>query len=121
MPNVNCITPFLPAKDFELSLRFYTDLGFSKVVEIENAIRLEMGGYSFWLQNYYVEEWANNCMLCLYVDDIQEWWKKVNDLNIEESYGNTAKILSKPHDQQGTQMMQITDPSGVLWHIRRGA
>ena len=120
MSKINCITPFLPAKDFKLSLGFYSDLGFSKVVEIENAVRLEMDGYGFWLQNYYVEEWANNMMLCLYVDDIESWWSKINKLNIEEKFGNTAKVLSKPHDQEGGRMMQITDPSGVLWHIREG-
>lgn len=121
MSKINCITPFLTAKDFELSLRFYSDLGFSKVVEIEGAIRLEMDGYSFWLQNYYVEEWANNVMLCLYVDDIESWWSKIDYLNIEKRFGNTAKVLSQPHDQEGGRMMQITDPSGVLWHIREGA
>lgn len=121
MSKVNCITPFVPAKDYELSLRFYSDLGFSKVVEIQNATRLEIDGYGFWLQNYYAEEWASNFMLCLYVDDIEQWWSKINNLNIEEKFGNTAKVLSKPHNQEGGIMMQITDPSGVLWHIREGA
>lgn len=121
MSKINCIIPFVPAKDYELSLLFYGDLGFSKVVEIENATRLQMDGYGFWLQNYYIEEWANNFMLCLYVDDIESWWSKINNLNIEEKFGNTAKVLSMPHDQEGGRMMQITDPSGVLWHIREGA
>lgn len=120
MSKVNCITPFLPAKDYDLSLRFYNDLGFSKVVEIENATRLDLDGYSFWLQNYYVEEWANNFMLCLYVDDIQAWCFKINELNLAEKYDNTAKVLSQPHNQEGGKMMQISDPSGVLWHIREG-
>lgn len=121
MYKVNCITPFVPAKDYELSLRFYSDLGFSKVVEIENATRLEINGYGFWLQNSYVEEWAGNFMLCLYVDDIQAWCSKIDALNIDKKYGNTAKVFSKPHAQDGVKMMQIADPSGVLWHIREGA
>lgn len=121
MSKVNCITPFVPAKDYELSLRFYSDLGFLKIVEIQNATRLEIDGCSFWLQNYYVEEWANNFMFCLYVDDVEQWWSKINNINIEEKFGNTAKVLSKPHNQEGGIMMQITDPSGVLWHIREGA
>ena len=120
MLKVNCITPFVPAKDYELSLRFYSDLGFSTVVAIANATRLEINGFGFWLQNFYVEEWAGNFMFCLYVDDIQSWWSKINDLNFGERYGNTAKVLSEPHHQEGGQMMQITDPSGVLWHIREG-
>lgn len=120
MYKVNCITPFVPAKNYELSLQFYRDLGFTEVVEIENATRLEIGEYSFWLQNYYVKEWAENFMLCLYVDDIHLWWSKINDLDIEKRYNNTAKILSIPHDQLGARMMQIADPSGVLWHVREG-
>lgn len=116
---VNCITPFVPAKDYDLSLRFYKDLGFSQVAEIENATRLEIDGYGFWLQNYYVEEWAGNFMFCLYVEDIHAWCSKIDELNIDESYGNTAKVFSRPHDQEGAQMMQVADPSGVLWHIRQ--
>ena len=120
MSNINCLTPFLPAKNFELSLQFYSELGFSKIFEIEGAVRLGINGCDFWLQNYYVEEWANNAMLCLYVDDIEAWWLKIDNLNIEEKFGNAAKVLSSPHDQEGGRMMQITDPSGVLWHIREG-
>jgi uncharacterized glyoxalase superfamily protein PhnB len=36
---VEGLTPFVPAKDFDLSSRFYRDLGFSAVASIENAIR----------------------------------------------------------------------------------
>lgn len=103
-----------------MSLQFYSDLGFAKVVEMENAIRLEMDGYGFWLQHYYVEEWANNFMLCLYVDDIDAWCSKIENLNIEQRFGGSARIASRPHDQEGGRMMQIIDPSGVLWHIREG-
>jgi hypothetical protein len=121
MPEINAITPFLPARDFGLSLQFYSDLGFSTMTEIAGAVRLEMDGCSFWLQNYYVKEWADNAMLCLYVADIDSWWSKIDKLNIDEKFGHTAKVLSKPHDQEGGRMMQITDPSGVLWHIRQAA
>ena len=67
---INGITPFLPARDFQLSKQFYDDLGFEVVASIHNAVRLEIEGYSFWLQDYYVEEWANNTMLCIYVEDL---------------------------------------------------
>ena len=67
---INGITPFLPARDFQLSKQFYDDLGFEEVASIHNAVRLEIEGYSFWLQDYYVEEWANNTMLCIYVEDL---------------------------------------------------
>jgi hypothetical protein len=65
--------PFVPAKDFALSSRFYRDLGFASVASIPKAVRLEKDGHGFWLQDYYVEDWAGNFMFCLYVDDIDQW------------------------------------------------
>ena len=116
---INGITPFLPAKDFELSKRFYAELGFEVVAKIDNAVRLEMDGYGFWLQDYYVEEWANNTMLCIYVEDLNAWNQRLESINWEESYGPSARIINGPHEQEGALMMQVGDPSGVLWHIRQ--
>ena len=117
---INCITPFIPAKDYELSLRFYKDLGFVEVAKIDKAVRLEIDGCGFWLQDYYVQELADNTMLCLYLENLESWWSKVKTLNINENYEGKAKIFSEPHEQEGSLMMQIGDPSGVLWHVREG-
>ena len=73
---VQGITPFLPAKDFDLSRNFYLGPGFVEVVKTENAVLLELGGYGFWLQDYYVQDFADNSMLCLYVEDLSAWHKK---------------------------------------------
>ena len=117
---VNCITPFVPAKNYDLSLRFYKDLGFVEVAKIDNAVRLEIDGSGFWLQNYYVEDWAENSMLCLYVKSLESWWSEVKKLKIDENYEGKAKVFSEPHEQEGSLMMQLADPSGVLWHVREG-
>ncbi len=117
---VNNITPFLPAKDYELSLRFYRDLGFKEIAKIENAVRLELDGYGFWIQDYYVKELADNTMLCMYVDNIESWWSNIKRLDISENYEGEAKVFSEPHEQEGSLMMQFTDPTGVLWHVREG-
>lgn len=117
---INNITPFIPAKDFDLSLRFYKDLGFTEVFKLDNAIRLEMDDYGFWLQDYYVKEFADNTMLCIYLDDLETWWLKINELDLDNNYQGKAKIFSKPHQQEGGLMMQFTDPTGVLWHVREG-
>ncbi len=116
---VENLTAFVPAKDFELSSRFYHDLGFVAVASIKNAIRLQRDGYGFWLQDYYVEDWAANVMLCLYVDDMASWWSHIKGLRVDENYGETARVLAEPHSQEGGLMMQLSDPSGVLWHIRQ--
>lgn len=112
------VTAFLPAKDFELSSRFYTDLGFVAVASITNATRFERDGYGFWLQNYYVEEWAGNCMLCLYVEDVSSWFAHIKEMRFEHAYGGTARVLAEPHAQDNGVMMQFADPAGVLWHVR---
>lgn len=117
---INAITPFVPAKDYELSLRFYKDLGFVEIANIDNAVRLEIDGYGFWLQNYYVKDWADNSMFCLYLDNLESWWSKIKKLNINENYDGKAKVHSEPHQQEGSLMMQLIDPSGVLWHVREG-
>jgi catechol 2,3-dioxygenase-like lactoylglutathione lyase family enzyme len=117
--NVQSLTPFVPAKDFTLSRRFYQDLGFVEVASITKAVRLERDGYGFWLQDYYVEDWAGNFMFCLYTDDLDAWWSHVRQMRFDVSYGGTARVLAEPHQQEGGRMMQFADPSGVLWHVRQ--
>ena len=116
---VNSMTPFLPANDYELSCRFYRDLGFVEVGKLENATKFEVDGNAFWLQDYYVKDWANNTMLCLYVEDLESWRSRIDELKFDENYEQKACVISKPHQQDGAMMMQIGDPSGVLWHIRQ--
>jgi hypothetical protein len=88
------------------------------VASIAKAVRFERDGYGFWLQDYYVEDWAANFMLCLYVDDVNAWWAHIETLGFSDRYGDTARVLSEPHSQEGG-LMQFSDPSGVLWHIRQ--
>ena len=115
---VNNITPFIPAEDYNLSLRFYKDLGFVEVAKIDNAVRLEVHGRGFWLQDYYVKDLADNSMLYIYIDNLEAWWSNIKELNLNENYEGKAKILSEPHEQEGSLMMQFTDPSSVLWYVR---
>jgi len=116
---VSSITPFVPSLDYQLSRCFYKELGFIETSTIENATLFEIDACSFWLQNYYVEDWADNSMLCLYVEDLNSWSSRIDEMDFANKYDNKARILSQPHEQEGAQMMQIADPSGVLWHIRQ--
>ena len=116
---VEALTPFVPAKSFQISSRFYMDLGFSPVASIEKAVRFERDGSGFWLQDYYVEDWAGNFMFCLYVQDLEAWWSHIRAMRFNGAYGGTAKVIAEPHTQEGGRMMQFSDPSGVLWHVRQ--
>ena len=78
--------PFLPAKDFEQSKRFYEALGFEKRLDGEVAI-FGIGACSFILQNYFQKDWAENFMMQLMVDDLDVWWSHVSSLDLSAKFG----------------------------------
>ena len=107
--------PFLPAKDFDLSKRFYEALGFTKVLDGEVAI-FRLGSSSFILQKYFQKEWAENFMMQLMVDDLDSWWTHISSLDLPGEFGVPAP---KPPAVQpwGLRVAYVIDPSGVLWHV----
>lgn len=115
---VSNVMAFVPAEDFQSSSAFYEDLGFTKEIATEKSAKFVMQDHGFWLQDYYVETWAANTMLCLYVEDVHAWARHLDSLDLANRYGGRAKVLSAPHTQEGGVMMQFCDPAGVLWHVR---
>lgn len=109
------VRPFLPAKDFATSVRFYEALGFTKVLDSEVAIFNAPSG-GFVLQRAYVKEWAENLMLQLLVDDLDAWWTHIAALDLPARFGVQAP---KPPAMQpwGLRTAYVYDPSGVLWHV----
>jgi hypothetical protein len=109
------VRPFIPAKAFDLSKRFYETLGFEKVLDGEVAI-FNAGSGGFILQNYYQKEWAENCMMQLMVDDLDAWWEHVSALDLPGQFG--VQPPKAPAMQPwGLRIAYIVDPSGVLWHV----
>ena len=114
---------FLPARDFDLSRRFYEALGFAKVIEDEGVAIFEIGSSGFILQRHYQKNWAENFMMQLMVDDLDAWWSHISALDLPGKFGIPAP--SAPAMQPwGLRIAYVVDPSGVLWHIaqrREGA
>lgn len=107
--------PFLPAKDFELSKRFYEALGFEKRLDASVAI-FRLGRGEFLLQPYYQKDWADNFMMQLMVDDLDAWWAHIQSLDLPKRFGVSAP--KAPEMQPwGLRIAYVTDPSGVLWHV----
>jgi hypothetical protein len=52
---VKAVRPMVPAKDYETSKRFYLDLGFRPRRLSERLFEMQLGTFSFILQDYYVE------------------------------------------------------------------
>ena len=75
--DVVALRPFVPAKDLAVSMRFYSDLGFS-VRSLGSALALvELGPFGFLLQQYDVAGFAENYMMQLLVNDLDAWWERV--------------------------------------------
>jgi catechol 2,3-dioxygenase-like lactoylglutathione lyase family enzyme len=107
--------PFLPARDFELSKRFYEALGFVKLLDAEVAI-FQVGTGSFILQNYYQAEWAGNFMMQLLVDDLEAWWNHLAGLELAARF-DVQPPRPPALQPWGMRVAYLFDPSGVLWHV----
>ena len=64
---------FLPAKDFAKSREFYGVLGFEQVWSSDKLALFKLGRVSFFVQDYFVKDWAENMMLDLRVGDVQAY------------------------------------------------
>jgi uncharacterized glyoxalase superfamily protein PhnB len=109
------VKAFVPARDFGLSRQFYQDLGFEVAWSSDQLAYLRYGNSSFLLQNFYVEEHANNFMMHLLVEDVDAWWSHVQRQQLSGKYG---VMVEEPSDKPwGLRDFVIVDPTGVLWRI----
>ena len=117
MPEMTTIEAkaFVPAKDFDLSKRFYQDLGFNLDWSSDQLAYLHHGNSSFLLQNFYVKEHADNFMMHLLVEDVEAWWGHVQNKGLGAKY---AVRVDPPEDRPwGIRDFVLVDPTGVLWRI----
>jgi catechol 2,3-dioxygenase-like lactoylglutathione lyase family enzyme len=109
------IKAYVPARDFARSKQFYQDLGFTIVWSSDDLAYVRHGNASFLLQNFYVEAHAGNFMMHMLVEDLDAWWRQVEDRRLQSKYGI---MLEPPADRSwGLRDFVITDPTGVLWRI----
>jgi uncharacterized glyoxalase superfamily protein PhnB len=114
--NVLDLKAFVPARDFDLSRRFYSDLGFKEKWHNDQVAEFEAGNFRFLLQNFFAEGLAANFMMHLHVQDSDAWWKHITEASLKEKY---QLHMARPPTLQpwGLRVLFISDPSGVLWHI----
>jgi uncharacterized glyoxalase superfamily protein PhnB len=117
MVQVVALRPFVPARDFAMSKLFYQALGCAITYDDAAIAIFKQDSFSFILQNYYVKEFADNCMLQLVVTDVDAWWRAhVDAETLAESFG--VKSPRPPVMQAwGMKVGFVFDPSGVLWHV----
>lgn len=113
------IRPFLPSKNFAVSKAFYETLRFRVVWEDEKMAIFEVEDIQFFVQDYYVKDWADNCMLNLIVDDIQAWSEHIQATGVLTQFEG-VKMTDPQPGPHGT-ILSLIDPAGVLWHIQQQA
>jgi hypothetical protein len=116
IPGIRSFRAFLPAKEFETSLRFYEAIGFEAYRLGDTLAELSLGEHAFLLQGHYVKEWAENMMMHVLVNDAQAWWQHISSLELANRFE-----VSPPEPPRvepwGLTVLYVFDPTGVLWHF----
>ena len=113
---VQALRPAVPAKDYALSQRFYTTLGFRAVPTGPQLTAMHLGPFSFFLQDFWVQDWAWNFVMHLTVDDVDAWWPHVVALKLADTFDVRAPLAPKVM-RWGMKTLHVFDPAGVLWQI----
>ena len=108
--------PFLPTKDLALSTRFYEALGFEPLLVAADVAIFRIGRGEFLLQARYVKDWAENAMMQLMVDDLDQWWRDIHALDLPGRFG-VAPPKAPAMQPWGLRVAYVVDPAGVLWHV----
>lgn len=116
IPDIRAFRPFLPAKEFEASLRFYQAIGFDAYPLGDTLAELSLGTHAFLLQGYYVREWAENTVMHVLVNDAQAWWQHLDSLDLAHRFGVPPPAAPRV-EPWGLTVAYVIDPSGVLWHF----
>ena len=109
------IRPFIGAKDFDLSRRFYHDLGFQESVLAHNLSYFKTERLGFYLQDAFVQDWIDNSMIFLEVDDVSRYWNELLALDLTTKFEGVKLTPVRVYDW-GRECF-LHDPSGILWHF----
>lgn len=109
------IRPFIGAKNFEVSRSFYRDLGFEEIALSHDMSYFKTGAFGFYLQDAYVEDWVNNTMIFMEVENVERFWKELTALDLPAKY-EQVRLVPIREEQWGKECF-LHDPSGILWHF----
>jgi hypothetical protein len=116
IPGIRAFRPFLPAKEFDTSLRFYEAIGFEAYRLGDTLAELSLGTHAFLLQGFYVKEWAENTVMHVLVKDVHAWWQHIDSLDLANQFGISPPAPPRV-EPWGLTVTYVFDPTGVLWHF----
>lgn len=109
------LEPFVPSgSNYEGSKMLFQELGFKITWEAAGYAGFEKDGCKFILQQYDNKEFAENFMISIKVDHVQEFWNLAVEKKIPERFG--VKMLPPQVQPYGKEVNMI-DMAGVCWHF----
>ena len=109
------IEPFVPSgADFQKSRNLFLDLGFSINWDAGDYIGFQKDECRFILQNFSNKEFAENFMLSVKIDNVDEFRNQVLNKQRPEKYGVRIGEASDP--TYGREV-DIIDMASVCWHF----
>ncbi|MCF0065677.1 glyoxalase [Dyadobacter chenwenxiniae] len=109
------IRPFVGCRNFEISRNFYRDLGFEEMVISSDMSLFRTENVGFYLQDAFVQDWIDNTMIFLEVENAQNTWEELMSLNLPAKYKD-VRLTPIRVEHWGRECF-VHDPSGILWHF----
>ncbi len=112
--NVKEVVPFIPAKNFAASVRFYEEL-FTVNWRTDTLCQIQAGQSKFLIQDFYHADYANNAMYQLVVDDVDAIWKTLKSSAVLTRHGDVR--AQAPKQEAWGRVVYLWGPAGELWHL----
>ncbi|MEO6489841.1 MAG: hypothetical protein ABIO04_07885 [Ferruginibacter sp.] len=113
--NFLSLEPFVPSgKDLERSKELFKELGFNITWDAGDYVGYEKDGCKFILQKFDNKEFAENFMISMKVNNVEEFRNLVIEKKLPEKYGI---IISQPMMQPYGKEVNLIDIAGVCWHF----
>ena len=109
------LEPFVPSgSNFEASKQLFLELGFHINWDNGDYIGFQKDECRFILQKFENKEFAENFMISVKVDDLDEFLNEVNEKKLTEKFGIR---LGKPAVMSYGREVNMIDIAGVCWHF----
>ena len=109
------LQPFVPSgDDFKSSKQLFEELGFTIKWDAGDYVGFQKDECRFILQNFTNRDFAENFMITVDVDNVDEFRKEVIDKDIPKRFGiSIGEASEQPYGRE----VNIIDIAGVCWHF----
>lgn len=110
------IRPFIPSgANFEASKELFLAIGFELKWESDGYAGFQKDAASFILQDYENKEFAQNLMMQIEVDSLDDFWSELSKKELTKKF--KVRVREPTNFPYGREVHFI-DIAGVCWHFR---